>query len=126
MTSDLIGIEAQTRDMEFILAEMRKFSSADKYRIGCAGYSFGGVSNIMFALRNYNVDTALCIEGSILYGSAPRKIKNSPYYIPKKMRAAFMYMGRAVHKEYDMRFYNESIYTNASVMLKKLESEKDK
>ena len=114
MTSDLIGIEAQVRDMEFILAEMRNFPNVDKNIIGCIGYSFGGVSNILFALRNYNIDAALCLEGSILYGSAPRKIKISPYYIPKNMRAAFMYIGRSSsEKEYTMHFYDNAIYADA-------------
>lgn len=116
MTADIIGIEAQTRDMEFILAEMRNFPNVDKNIVGCIGYSFGGVSNIIFSLRNYNIDAALCLDGSISYGSAPRKIRNSPYYIPKKMRAAFMFMGRDSYEKeykYDMHFYDNSIYADA-------------
>lgn len=116
MTTDLIGIEAQTRDMEFVLAEMRDFPNVNKYIVGCIGYSFGGVSNIIFSLRNFNVDAALCLDGSISYGSAPRKIRSSPYYIPKIMRAAFMFMGSDSYQkeyEYDMHFYDNSIYADA-------------
>lgn len=75
MTPDIEGIEAQVRDIEFIFKEMRNFPNVDIYHVGAMGMSWGGLSNVIFAFRNFNVGAVACLEGSILYGSGPKKLK---------------------------------------------------
>ncbi len=47
MTMDLMGLEAETRDLEFVMSEMRTYPHVDYSKIGIVGYSWGGLANAL-------------------------------------------------------------------------------
>jgi tetratricopeptide (TPR) repeat protein len=65
MTFDPLGIEAEARDMEFLLDFARSLPGADTSRVGAMGYSWGGLSDVVFQLRNPLVKALVSLDGAI-------------------------------------------------------------
>ncbi|MCP4656948.1 MAG: dienelactone hydrolase, partial [bacterium] len=64
MTSDPEGLEAQVRDLEFLISRVRRHPHVDPERIGAMGYSWGGLSVPLLAMGNDQVDAVVVLEGS--------------------------------------------------------------
>ena len=94
MTFDLVGGEAQARDMEFIIGFMRNFPNADKDKLGVMGFSFGGIPAATLAMRNTDVDACLSLDSAIGDNGGYSLLYRSPYFKPASVRAAFMHMAR--------------------------------
>ncbi len=92
MTQDIFGIEAQVRDLEFALATMREYPSVDYTRIGVAGFSLGGLSAPLLALKNANIDAVASLDGSIAFADWLSIVEADPYFEGKRMRAAFLHL----------------------------------
>ena len=67
MTSDFEGLEAQARDMEYLVKVARTLPGADPARVAVVGYSWGGLSNVLVAMRNRAVRAIVGLDGSIAY-----------------------------------------------------------
>ncbi len=94
ITLDLIGVEAQVRDMEFAIAQLREFPGVNIRKIGALGFSYGGLSNVLLALRNSYVDAVVVLDGAIkttLY-NFQNEIQRLPIHSPSYLRAAFLLM----------------------------------
>ncbi len=65
MPDNAFGLEAQTRDLEFLAGYVQTLPQADAERIGTAGFSWGGLSSALFALRNARVKTFISLDGTI-------------------------------------------------------------
>lgn len=94
MTFDLLGAEAQARDMEFVIGFMRNFPNADKDKLGVMGFSFGGIPAATLAMRNTDVDACLSLDSAIGDNGGYSLLYRSPYFKPAFVRAAFMHMAR--------------------------------
>ena len=113
---NLMDEESQIRDMEFAMCYMRNFPSADMNNICSMGYSYGGIINVLFALRNFDIKAVLCLDGSICLKERDRAIKNLPYFSPGQLKTPFMNMARKVHDEQDFEFYNKLKYSDAYLL----------
>jgi dienelactone hydrolase len=89
MPSGFEGIECQARDMEFLLAYARGLPDADTTRSAIMGYSWGGMSNILVAMRNSSVDAVVSLDGSIAYWYE-RRFKGGPFVDPDHLSAPFL------------------------------------
>lgn len=89
-TVDAIGLEAEARDMEFLIAQAKQFPEADLARLGVMGWSWGGLAAMLVQMRNPNVDAVLSLDGSI--ASHEDKIQASPFFAPQRMRVPVMLM----------------------------------
>jgi dienelactone hydrolase len=67
MTADGGGMETQARDMEFLMNYARTLPSADSTRIAVMGFSWGGISNVLIAMRNSTPKALVSLDGSIAY-----------------------------------------------------------
>ena len=67
MTADGGGMETQARDMEFLMDYARRLPSADSTRIAVMGFSWGGISNALIAMRNSAPKALVSLDGSIAY-----------------------------------------------------------
>jgi len=67
MTADGGGMETQARDMEFLMSYARSLPSADSTRIAVMGFSWGGISNVLIAMRNSTPKALVSLDGSIAY-----------------------------------------------------------
>ncbi len=66
-SGDAVGMESQARDMEFLLAFARTIPGADVRKVGLMGFSWGGLSDVLVAMRNSTVSAVVTLDGSIQY-----------------------------------------------------------
>ncbi len=66
-TNNIAGFETQARDMEFLIAYARQIPEADLDQIAVMGFSWGGISDVLVALRNPQVKALVTLDGSIQY-----------------------------------------------------------
>lgn len=67
MTSDLVGIDAQSRDISFLIGYARTLPDADLTEIAVAGFSWGGIANLFAAARDNRIDALVALDGSMRY-----------------------------------------------------------
>ena len=66
-THDLAGVEAQARDISFLVGYAGTFSSADPSQIAVVGFSWGGLANVIAAARDTRIDALVALDGSVRY-----------------------------------------------------------
>ena len=89
MTMSLEGVEAQARDISFLIGYARSLPGADVSEVAVAGFSWGGVSNLFAAARDNRVDALVALDGSMRY--FPGLIKESGYVHPDEMTLPLLY-----------------------------------
>jgi dienelactone hydrolase len=67
MTNDLAGIDAQARDISFVIGYAQTLPNADMSEIAVAGFSWGGIANLFAAARDLRIDALVCLDGSLRY-----------------------------------------------------------
>jgi len=77
--------------MEFLLAYARGLPDADTTRSAVMGYSWGGMSNILVAMRNSSVDAVVTLDGSIVYWYV-RRFKGGPFVDPDHLRVPVLFL----------------------------------
>ncbi|WP_026172923.1 tetratricopeptide repeat protein [Asticcacaulis benevestitus] len=90
MTTDLDGIEAQARDIEFLIGYAHALPQADPGKIGVIGYSWGGIANVFAAARDSRIGALVALDGSVRYW--PEMIAKAPYVTPSRLTAPLLYV----------------------------------
>jgi hypothetical protein len=85
-------IEAQARDLEFLIGEVSSMSGADASRIAVAGFSLGGMSNVLVQMRNRHVKAIVCLDGTIKYH--PENLLRSPDADMNRVDVPFLNMSQ--------------------------------
>jgi pimeloyl-ACP methyl ester carboxylesterase len=67
MTGDVAGVNAQSRDISFLIGYAETLPDVDKSEIAVAGYSWGGISNLFAAARDNRIDALVALDGSMRY-----------------------------------------------------------
>jgi len=92
---DLIDLETQVRDMEFVIARVRQESFVSQERLGLFGFDMGGMSAVVLAMRNPDVDAFASVDAGILFGHAsaiPSGIPfSSPHFDPARLRSPWLH-----------------------------------
>lgn len=117
--NDLIGIEAEARDMEFVMAVMRDFANIDKIKTAVMGFSWGGLTNVLFAMRNRKVDALITLDGAVTMEKWVKVLRESPYYDFSKFRAPVMVIIGAPADWYtvDLGFF-QSLQNNEAYLIR--------
>jgi pimeloyl-ACP methyl ester carboxylesterase len=89
MTMDLDGVEAQARDISFLIGYARTLSDADVSEVAVAGFSWGGISNLFAAARDNRIDALVALDGSMRYFAG--LVKQSGYVHPGDMTAPLLF-----------------------------------
>jgi len=89
MTNDLEGIEAQARDISFLIGYARTLPDVEMSEIAVAGFSWGGISNLFAAARDNRIDALVALDGSMRY--YPGLVKNSGYLHPEEMTLPLLF-----------------------------------
>ena len=55
-THDLAGVDAQARDISFLIGYAQTLSNTDMSEVGVVGFSWGGISNLFAAARDNRID----------------------------------------------------------------------
>ncbi len=71
-------METQSRDLEFLLKEIHKYGNIDFDKIALMGFSFGGLSNTITAMKNKNVSAIVSLDGTERYNYTV--LEKSPYF----------------------------------------------
>jgi pimeloyl-ACP methyl ester carboxylesterase len=66
-THDLAGIEAQAKDISFLIDHAATLTDADISHVAVAGFSWGGLSNVFAAARDDRIKALVGLDGSIRY-----------------------------------------------------------
>ncbi|UCD60062.1 MAG: hypothetical protein JSV59_09205 [Flavobacteriaceae bacterium] len=114
-----IGVETQARDMEFLLARITEFNSADIENLAVSGFSLGGLSNVLMYARNTSVDAWIGLDPSIheAYGF----FKDSPYEDYGRFTKPTLFINSVGYMN-DLPFYDRLVYSDAFIVnLPKLE-----
>jgi dienelactone hydrolase len=89
MTGDLEGIEAQARDISFLIGYAQTLADTDMGEVAVAGFSWGGISNLFAAARDNRIDALVALDGSMRY--FPGLVKDSGYVHPEEMRIPLLF-----------------------------------
>ena len=67
MEETALGVEAQVRDLAVLLEYARRLPEADTTQVAAMGFSWGGISNVVFAAREPRVRALVSLDGTIAY-----------------------------------------------------------
>jgi dienelactone hydrolase len=101
MTDDLEGVEAQVSDIEFLIGYARGLPQADPSRLAVAGYSWGGLANVMAAAKDSRIRALVDLDGSVRYW--PDLIQQSLFLIPERVTAPMLYIASTPKEIEDLR-----------------------
>ena len=93
MTTDLEGVETQVGDIEFLIGYAHGLPQADTSRLAVAGYSWGGLANVMAAAKDNRIDALVTLDGSVR--TWPDIIKQSLFLTPARVTAPMLYVAAA-------------------------------
>ncbi len=93
MTADLEGVEAQARDISFLIGFARTIPQADLGHVAVAGFSWGGLSNLFAAAKDDRIDALIDLDGSARY--FPKLIQDSKYVRPREMTLPLLFFTQA-------------------------------
>jgi pimeloyl-ACP methyl ester carboxylesterase len=105
-----IGVEAQARDMEFLLSEASKVKNANVDQITVSGFSLGGLSNVLMMARNPSVDAWIGFDPSI--HEAYDFFKDSPYENYNTFSKPMLFINSLGYMN-DLPFYDKLVYSDA-------------
>ena len=69
MTDDLDGINAQARDISFLITYARSLPDTDLSEIAVVSWSWGGISSLFASARDPHIDALVEMDGSMRYYS---------------------------------------------------------
>jgi len=91
VTFDITGLETQVRDLEFTIAQARRFSFVSQTRLGVFGFDMGGMAGLILTMRNADVDAFVSVSSGILYPHPSGILVASPDYDPLALRVPWLH-----------------------------------
>ncbi len=88
------NIDAQARDISFLIQEMNKYSQIDQTKIATMGYSFGGLSNVLAQMRDARIKAIVSLDGSVRYNY--KFLMQSPFADMAKVNVPFIHMAQQI------------------------------
>lgn len=93
MTADLAGLSAQAADISFLAGFAQGLEHADPERVAVAGFSWGGLSNLVAAARDPRIKALVCLDGSLRYW--PGLLKRFEDVRPERMTIPLISFAKA-------------------------------
>lgn len=90
MPIDLDGAQTQADDIAFLVAYARTLPYADSSRIAIAGYSWGGLANLLAASRDSRIKALVTLDGSVR--SYPELVTAAKYVTPERATAPMLFV----------------------------------
>jgi tetratricopeptide (TPR) repeat protein len=92
MTADVPGINAQARDISFLIGYAQTLPDTDLAGVAVAGFSWGGISNLFAAARDNRIDALVALDGSLRY--FPGLVKQAGDVHPEQMAIPLLYFAQ--------------------------------
>jgi len=83
MTDDLDGIDAQARDISFLITYAKTLSDTDLSKVAVVSWSWGGISSLFAAARDPRINALAQMDGSMRY--FPGLVKKAGDIHPERM-----------------------------------------
>lgn len=90
MRSDLEGAETQAADIAFLVRYAHTLQHADPRRLAVAGYSWGGLSNVLAAARDRRIRALVNLDGSVRH--YPELVAAAKYLVPARLNVPMLYV----------------------------------
>jgi dienelactone hydrolase len=97
MTDDLAGINAQARDVSFLISYANSLPDTDSSEIAVVSWSWGGFSSLFAAARDPRIDALVSLDGSMRY--YPGLVKRADDIHPERMTIPLLFFTRNVSLE---------------------------
>jgi len=92
MTTDVAGINAQARDISFLIGYAQTLPNTDMSEVAVAGFSWGGISNLFAAARDNRIDALVALDGSMRY--FPGLVKQAGDVHPEQMTIPLLFFAQ--------------------------------
>jgi dienelactone hydrolase len=96
-THDLAGVDAQARDISFLIGYAQTLSNTDMSEVGVVGFSWGGISNLFAAARDNRILALVALDGSMRY--FPGLVKQAGDVHPDQMTIPLLFFKGEVSLE---------------------------
>jgi pimeloyl-ACP methyl ester carboxylesterase len=97
MTDDLRGINAQARDISFLITYAKSLPSTDLSEVAVMSWSWGGISSLFASARDPRIDALVEMDGSMRY--YPGLVKDAGDVHPERMTIPLLCFTRNVSLE---------------------------
>lgn len=97
LTDDLDGINAQARDISFLVTYAESVPVADLSQVAVVSWSWGGISSLFASARDSRIDALVEMDGSIRY--YPGLVKKAGDVRPDRMTIPLLFFTRNVSLE---------------------------
>jgi hypothetical protein len=97
MTDDLDGVNAQARDISFLIAYAKSLPDADLSKVAVVSWSWGGISSLFASARDSRIDALIELDGSMRY--YPGLVKKAGDVYPERMTIPLFCFTRNVSLE---------------------------
>ncbi|MFL6602573.1 MAG: dienelactone hydrolase [Steroidobacteraceae bacterium] len=88
-THDLAGVDAQARDISFLIGYAQTLSNTDAAEVAVIGFSWGGLSGLFSAARDNRIKALAALDGSMR--SWPGLVRQSGEVNPKTMTLPLLF-----------------------------------
>lgn len=90
---DLMHAELQADDIRFLVDFARTLPQADMARVAAAGFSWGGLSNVLAAAKDERIKALVCIDGAVRYFNTI--VSQAKYAQPAKLRTPLLFLAQS-------------------------------
>ena len=90
---DLMHAELQAADIRFLIDYARTLPQADTTRLAVAGFSWGGLSNILAAAKDPRIKALVCMDGAVRYYNSI--VAQAKYAQPDKLKTPLLFLAQS-------------------------------
>lgn len=91
-SGDLAHAEAQAADIRFLVNYAQTLPHADASRLAVAGFSWGGMANVLAAAQDERIKALVCLDGTVRYRHA--MLEKVSYLQPEKLRTPLLFLAQ--------------------------------
>jgi dienelactone hydrolase len=88
---DVLAVDAQIRDMEFVIQEMHGYPEVADGRFGLVAWSLGGVAQALLQMKNTDVGAVVSLDAATGYAYGEKLLESSIFFQPPRATAAFLH-----------------------------------
>lgn len=115
VTRDISGAETQLRDLEYLLRESWDLPNVDNTHIFTIGFSWGGMTNVLLAMQNSNIEGVVSLDGALGFEEYYKIGRSFSCFNPNNMAAS--YLGFIPSSEIRTRFFIDFLkYCDATLI----------
>lgn len=90
---DLAHAEMQAADIRFLIDYARTLPHADMSRVAAAGFSWGGLTNILAAAKDDRITALVSMDGAVRYYNS--LVAEAKYAVPDNIKTPLLYLAQS-------------------------------